>query len=84
MRWLRNGLFSLAIAGAVPAWAGPSSPPLAPGQAAGIQTAQSKVKVDKLAIVGGLALGAAAIYLIVGTHYNDYIKPQPKAASSTH
>lgn len=44
--------------------------PLAPGQAAGIQVAQSRGDLNKIAIVAGVGLAAVAVFLIVGTHYH--------------
>lgn len=54
--------------------------PLAPGQAAGIHAAQTTKQLNGIAIGAGLLLGAAAIYLIVGTHYHV----PPQSASGTH
>jgi hypothetical protein len=85
MRYLLNGLFSLSlVCAAQQAMAQTPSAPLAPGKAAGVQAAQSDLKINKLEIVGGVALGVLAAYLIVGTHYHGYIKPKTSAASGTH
>jgi hypothetical protein len=85
MRYLLNGLFSLSlICAAQPVLAQTPSGPLAPGKAAGVQAAQTDLKINKLEIAGGLALGALAAYLIVGTHYHGYTKPKTSAASGTH
>lgn len=57
----------LTAAAASPAWA---DGPLAPGKAAGIKTAQSETQINKLAIIGAVAIVAVSAYLIAGTHYH--------------
>jgi hypothetical protein len=53
---------------------------LAPGGAAGLHPAQTTKQLNGIAIGAAVLLGAAAIYLIKGTHYHV----PSQSASGTH
>lgn len=82
--WFSAILSALLIAAAQPAWAGEAKGPLAPGKAAGIQTAQTQSQLDKIAIFGGLGLGVLAVYFIVGTKYHNPNGSGGQSASGTN
>lgn len=57
--------------------------PLAPGPAAGVHAAQNGPPSNMVFIGAGLVLGAAAIYLIVGTNYHVPAQKSAQSAAST-
>lgn len=86
MRRVLSYLVCLAVLGtAQPVMA--ESGPLAPGKAAGVVAAQNNVSVDKLAVAGAVGLVLVGVYLVVGTHYNNYPHKNNQSdstASGTH
>jgi hypothetical protein len=77
-------LSALFIALAQAASADDAKGPLAPGKAAGLQSAQTDDQLGKLGVAAGVGLGAVALYFILGTNYHVSGHHSGHASSGTH